>query len=459
MKKLLLFLFLLSGSMVAGAQSLNDSVKAYFDLNATFIHHDYMGNEERLKADVQRIKNYMAQGYDVRHVQVMASVSPDGTKEVNENIQLRRADAMRQYVAQELGLTVDQIEVQNQEFDWQQFADLAMQQESVQNNNKLQKVLNEAVALQRSGEEVNNLQILRKLRAIDKKAYNDIRKNVYPTLRSAKAQVEMVYNPATAMAQGAVATAGNAYANDSNLYKERVISERVVSVKEYWVLEDGSRVPIVNGVPQYDQRTAGTQVAERPYTPVKEPVREKKPAGESKNYYWNLKTNALYDVALVPNISLEYSFAPHWSISGEYMHAWWKTDRTNKYWRTYGGNVELRYWLKGEKKGTRMSGHHFGIYGGALTYDFEWGHTGYQAHKWSKNFGVSYGYSFELAKRLNLDLGIGIGYFSGEYEEYHPEGGYYVWDATKNRKFFGPTRAEATLVWKLGHGNVNTKKK
>lgn len=176
-----------------------------------------------------------------------------------------------------------------------------------------------------------------------------------------------------------------------------------------------------------------------------------------KPLYLGLKTNLLFDIILVPNISLEWAFAPRWSISAEYMHAWWKSDASHKYWRTYGGNAELRYWFGKKAVHKRLAGHHVGIYGGALTYDFEWGGKGYQAHKWSTNFGISYGYSAPIARRLNLDFEIGLGYLSGEYEEYEPKGDHYYWQATKNRKFFGPTRAEVTLVWLLGKDNMNKK--
>lgn len=176
-----------------------------------------------------------------------------------------------------------------------------------------------------------------------------------------------------------------------------------------------------------------------------------------KPLYLGLKTNLLFDIILVPNISLEWAFAPQWSISVEYMHAWWKSDASHKYWRTYGGNAELRYWFGKKAVHKRLTGHHVGIYGGALTYDFEWGGKGYQAHKWSTNFGISYGYSAPIARRLNLDFEIGLGYLSGEYEEYEPKGDHYYWQATKNRKFFGPTRAEVTLVWLLGKDNMNKK--
>ena len=63
-----------------------------------------------------------------------------------------------------------------------------------------------------------------------------------------------------------------------------------------------------------------------------------------------------------------------------------------------------------------------------------------------------------VAKRLNIDFGIGIGYSGGKYKSYYPDAGCYVYIDTKRRHWFGPTRAEVSLVWLLGRGNVNSKK-
>ena len=162
-----------------------------------------------------------------------------------------------------------------------------------------------------------------------------------------------------------------------------------------------------------------------------------------------LKTNLLYDVVLVPNVAIEYAINEHISINADWMYAWWSRDTKHDYWRTYGGDLEARYWFS-NKNGRILTGHHVGAYAGILTYDVEFGGTGYMGEKWSYMFGLSYGYSLPLYKKLNLDFEIGLGYFGGEYYEYEPEFGSYIWQQTKMRKWFGPTRAEVSLVWLLG---------
>ena len=90
-----------------------------------------------------------------------------------------------------------------------------------------------------------------------------------------------------------------------------------------------------------------------------------------------------------------------------------------------------------------------------MTYDFETGGRGYLGDRWSYFGGVSIGYSMPIKRRLNIDFTLGVGYLGGEYKEYIPDAGCYVWQATKQRHWFGPTKLEVSLVWLIGHGNIN----
>lgn len=69
---------------------------------------------------------------------------------------------------------------------------------------------------------------------------------------------------------------------------------------------------------------------------------------------------------------------------------------------------------------------------------------------------MDYGYSLPVARRLNLDFTIGFGYLGGRYREYLPDWDdttgtmHYVWQATRDRAYFGPSRLEVSLVWIIG---------
>ena len=175
-----------------------------------------------------------------------------------------------------------------------------------------------------------------------------------------------------------------------------------------------------------------------------------------------IKTNILLDALAVATVGVEVPVAHNWSVSANWMYGWLSNNHTHDYWRLYGGEVEGRYWLGGAKAadGHRaLTGHHVGLYAQMITYDFELGRRGYMGGRpkgtlWDKatyGVGLSYGYARRISRRLNIDVGLGVGYLTGDYQRYHPDQGCYVYDDTKRLHFFGPTHAEVQIVWLLGH--------
>lgn len=167
-----------------------------------------------------------------------------------------------------------------------------------------------------------------------------------------------------------------------------------------------------------------------------------------------LKTNMLYDMAAVPNLGIEMPMGKHWSVGANWMYAWWTNDSRHRCWRIYGGDIEVRRWFVPQGKAEPLlCGHHIGMYGQMLTYDFEWGGKGSLGDKWTWGVGLSYGYSLKIARQLNIDFTLGVGYLQGKYMRYHAEDNCHVWDSTNIRKWFGPTKAEISLVWFMGGRN------
>ena len=189
-----------------------------------------------------------------------------------------------------------------------------------------------------------------------------------------------------------------------------------------------------------------------------------------KPFYMGIKTNMLYDLGAIPNIGAEFYLGANFSIVGNWQYSWWKSDKKAWYWRTYGGDVAHRYWMGKASRNTPLTGHHLGLYGQMITYDFEVGGRGYIADSgfgkdksedaslgWNWAAGLEYGYSLPIARRLNIDFTLGVGYHWGTFKEYLPIDGHYVWQATKRRKYIGPTKCEISLVWLIGCGNYNKK--
>lgn len=179
------------------------------------------------------------------------------------------------------------------------------------------------------------------------------------------------------------------------------------------------------------------------------------PANICKPFYMAIYTNMAYDALLIPNIGIDIYVGKGWSVNANWHYGWWKSHPRHWWWRSYGGDLEMRRWFGGHKP---LDGHHLGVYGQMFTYDFEAGGRGYLAPRWSWGAGLSYGYSLAIKPRLSLDFSLGMGYMGGKYYDYLPDGDCYVWQSTKQRRWFGPTKLEVSLVWLIGCGNRNLKK-
>ncbi|MGL5227583.1 MAG: DUF3575 domain-containing protein [Bacteroidales bacterium] len=161
-----------------------------------------------------------------------------------------------------------------------------------------------------------------------------------------------------------------------------------------------------------------------------------------------IKTNILHDAAMIPNIGVELCFPHQWSLNASWNCAWWDNNNKHRYWRTYGGEIEARKWHGRLAQEYPLRGHHTGLFMMAGMYDFEWGHAGYMNDLYY-GIGVSYGYAVKLARNLSLDFGVGIGYLCGTYFKYRPQDNGYCVMSRRNLSYFGPIKAEVSLVWTL----------
>lgn len=211
-------------------------------------------------------------------------------------------------------------------------------------------------------------------------------------------------------------------------------------------------------VPTHTIDTRATeQTVKEPAVPL---VQTDYPAPIQNPFYMGLKTNALYDLAAIPNIGVEFYLGNNWSLSGNYAHAWFRNSGNEWWYRIYGGEVALRKWFGRESIYKPLTGHHVGAYFQTYTFDFKFKNSlyGHLAEDMFIGGGVEYGYALPIARKFNLDFVIGIGYFGGEIKDYIPIDGHRVWQKTKNMQWFGPTKAEVSLVWLLGRGNENKNK-
>lgn len=163
---------------------------------------------------------------------------------------------------------------------------------------------------------------------------------------------------------------------------------------------------------------------------------------------WALKTNLLSDMVVMPSIGLEVSVAHKLSIGISGTYGWMDDQPWHENIRLATADMELRYWF-GSNSSALLKGLHAGIYGAVYRYDFLFGGKGNQA-KINWGTGVSGGYTVPLGKCLSIDFGLYIGYIGGKYKKYEVSDDqyhHYVWTEEKTGNYFGPTKAEISLIW------------
>lgn len=168
-------------------------------------------------------------------------------------------------------------------------------------------------------------------------------------------------------------------------------------------------------------------------------------------------TNLLYDAALTPNVGLGFCITDRLSIMADWMFARWGNHDKRRYWRIYGGDVDVKYHVGNIRKNSPLGGHHIGVYASLACYDFQAGlsHTGVLSDKYNYAVGVSYTYTLPIASRLNIDFNLGVGYLWGKFKKHTPMDDCDVWLSTHNLRWIGPTRVGVSLVWLLGDPCAN----
>ena len=368
--------------------------------------------------------------------------SPEGEDLLNERLSMNRARKVVRYLADRAALPDTLLAAEGGGVDWRHLAEEASACPELPDKEEVLRILeNTPVREVRDGRVVDGRK--RRLRMLQGGIpYKYLYKGAFPALR--RADIRAVVSggsqlPPPSSSKHSVETYSDDEGHPADVPADScrpAAAEHAVAV----VSLPAGNMPEGNFVPVSE---SGAPESESVVRSVSDP----EPAVRSTREPWvALKTNLLYDALLVPNAGIEFRFADRWSAGADYMHAWWSNDRKHRYWRCYGGEVTLRRYFGG----TPFTGHHVGIYGTMLTYDFEFSEKGWQSDGFSYGGGLEYGYSLPVARRLNIDFSIGVGYFGGRYKEDVPMDDCYVWQSTRRRHWFGPTRAQISLVWILG---------
>lgn len=383
---------------IVSAQENCDTVRIHFRQGDARLDLSFGDNRAALEGIVQRLWEKRGDpALRLERLVYVGGASPEGSVAINRRLSEERARALFGYLARYVSLPDSMTASEFVGRDWEGLLRLAEQDEGVPFRAEALALLQE-ICREKGDDSLDPLGRLQRLRGGE--PYRYMYRELFPALR--RSQVEFRY---------------------------RAVEPLVVH-DTLWLRDT-------------------VWLHDTVYVEVKTEVPVRKP------FYMSLHTNMLYDLALVPNGGIEFYLGRGWSVAGNWMYAWWKSDRKHNYWRIYGGDLAVRKYFGRLAKEKPLTGHHAGVYGGIVTYDFELGGRGYLGDRWSWHAGVEYGYALPIARRLNLDFSLGLGYLGGEYKEYLPIDDCYVWQATKRRRWFGPTKAGIALVWLIGHGNEN----
>lgn len=163
-----------------------------------------------------------------------------------------------------------------------------------------------------------------------------------------------------------------------------------------------------------------------------------------------VKTNVLYWASTTPNLSFEFGLADRWTldVTGGYNPFTLNKEKNTKvkHWMVM---PEARYWFC-----EKFNGHFIGVHTGYTFFNisnvqipFAFADT--KAHRyqgWGTGVGVSYGYSWIIGKRWNIEANIGLGYIYTRFDKYNCVN-CGKFKGSLDKHYFGPTKAGVSIIY------------
>lgn len=419
-KVLAVILCALTGYGIVSGAEISDTVSVRFPQSHSVIDLDFMKNGERLDNLLHNIavRKSTDSTLLVKKVIVTGSASPEGTNAINRRLSYDRAQSIFEWLASRIEIADSTVDFRYLGRDWNGLRELVENDSCVTHKKEVLDFIDNAIITSQNESEADD-QVLNEFKHLASgQPYSYLYSNVFPELRASRVVIDYgVRQP---------------YIVFPDLSAGDILTSVNVPL---------SPAPLLGEIETFSHKTC-------------------------KPFYMSLNTNLLYDALALPNIGAEFYIGKQWSIGANWLYGWWDNDKSHRYWRAYGGELSLKRWFGHKASEKPLTGHHLGIYGGIITYDFELGGIGYMGGipggtLWDRcNYvaGVEYGYSLPIAKRLNIDFTIGVGYMGGKYVKYEPKNGCYQWISTNRLTWFGPTKAEISLVWLIGCDNYNREK-
>ena len=177
-----------------------------------------------------------------------------------------------------------------------------------------------------------------------------------------------------------------------------------------------------------------------------------------------VKTNALYWATATPNVGVEAAIGERWTVEIEGGYNPWTLDKdTNvkaKHWLV---SPEFRYWFCNS-----FQGHFIGINGNYTQFNIgglpvamppvfislgKGGSSTPDLQKsriqgWAVGAGLTYGYAFPIARRWNIELTAGLGWWYAVFDQYESRkcG---LFQETVHKHALGPTSLGVSFIYMI----------
>lgn len=422
-RRLLLLVFcLLVAPLLHAEETAVDSVRIYYRHGYRYVDTSLRSNGSVLKNLCAKIEKSL-QEETLEKVVIYAYTSPDGTNKANTALAARRADSLESWLLRNTPLPATMLETNSGGIAWGLLRDAVSKSEMQYKKEVLQILDNTPVwVFDSNGKVIGS----RKKELMDLKGgvpYRYMYEHLFPDLRSSIAIMLYVRTsgPQTEEEREPAASEKTSPAAPEKDMVTTVPEESVPPATE----KSEAVAP--------DEKTTAAVPEQERYEPL---------------HKLALKTNIIYDLALMPSLEVEYMINERWSVNAEGEVAWWKNNGKHKYYQIATLSPEVRYWFKTKK---RWHGHYVGLFGGGSWYDLENGRRGYKGEFWKA--GLSYGYMFPIGRSLSFEAGLGLGFLRTWYEEYLPIDGHYVYQQSSRTNWIGPVKLKFTLVWRLWDEN------
>lgn len=422
MKKIIGALTLLLLSFSVNAQN-RETAEIYFEQGSSFIDRGYVINGDMLDRLANKLTKFVQDStITINKINIDSYTSPESGLELNDNLSMRRAEVVRDYInSLELNIPDSIINLSSNGVAWAELRKVVSDSD-IPEKDDIVRIIDEVPE-----ETWAKIPTSRWLQLVDSRnkhlmdlkygnPYRYMMQHIFPSLR--KSSVVTIY------------------------YKREVapIIEEVVDVEEIEeVVEEVIKEPEV--------------IIEEPVEPIIKPL-------------FAIKSNLLYDAVSVANLELEVPIGQRWSIAGEWIFPWWKSNKADWTTQLLSGHITAKYWFGDRDNFDVLTGWYLGLNGGASKYDFQiFNNDGIQGEAF--DVGLQAGYAHTINKRgnLRLEYSLGVGYLQSDYKKYvkTPDTEFgdikvfnYPWE-TKRRVWIGPTSAKVSLVWLLNYKSTKQK--